>query len=442
MLFYRHSFAELNGNDMKAMSLLELRTLVTELNRVLEDTQLQDVISNDRGMALGFRGQRHFWLTLDMNPSNPFCLVFADYCPFKKGLKPKPLALFLNSHGKNLYFRKAWLEEEFGRVLRIELGNSQKFCEVQMILIPRQANVLVEAEGKKIAWEKPRELHIQAEIGELPEPRDLAEIHGEWLREFQGGGTKPSIDPRAQWEKKKAKDLEKKRKALDEIEKTLAENPSEQLYELGAYLKTLPPEDFTAKKIPEAWHGFLDFKQKLFANIEKVFEKAKQVANKVQGTEERHRILLVEIAKLEKSTFENSLRQENTRPKIDDLMKSTAAKGRKLNLESGAVVYCGKSAADNLALLRKAKAWDYWLHLKDYPGAHAIVHRSRDQELPFEELQKAALWVLKESMPSKTFLAGEKYAVVLVECRFVRPIKGDKLGRVTYHSEKQFMVTS
>lgn len=426
---------------MKAMSLLELRTLVTELGSLLEDAQLQDVISNDRGLALGFRGTKHFWLTLDMNPSNPFCLVFADYCPFKKGSKPKPIALFLNSHGKNLYFRKIWLEEDYGRVLHIELANSQKVCELKLILIPRQANMLVESEGKSIAWEKPRELQVQTETGELPEPRDIGEIHEEWLAEFQGG-VRPSIDPRAQWEKKKTKDLDKKRKALDEIEKTLAENSSEKYYELGNYLKSISPDDFVPKKVPTVWHGLLDFKQKLFANIEIVFEKGKQAANKVQGTEERRKILAAEIVKLEKSTFESSQRDQGSRQKVDDLMKNTEAKGRKLHLESGAIVYCGKSAADNLALLRRAKAWDYWLHLKDYPGAHAIVHRSRDQELPFEELQKAALWVLKESLSSKTFMPGEKYAVVIVECRFVRPIKGDKLGRVTYHSEKQFMVTA
>jgi len=427
---------------MKAMSILELRTLVTDLGALLMGAQLQDVIANDRGLALGFRGSKHFWLTLDMNPSNPFCLVFADYCPFKKGSKPKPLALFLNSHGKNLYFSKVWLEEDYGRVLHIELANNQKkTCELKLILIPRQANMLVVADEKSISWEKPRELQVHAETGELPQPRSVDEIHKEWLAEFQGGA-KPSVDPRAQWEKKKSKDLDKKRKALEEIESTLAENAAEKLYEAGEFLKSLAPQDFTHKKVPLEWQAFLDFKKSVFANIEVVFEKAKQSASKVQGTEARRQILIAEIAKLEKSTFESSQRDAVARPKLDDLMKGQEVKGRKLHLESGAIVYCGKSAADNLALLRRAKAWDYWLHLKDYPGAHAIVHRSRAQELPFEELQKAALWVLKESLSSKAFLEGEKYAVVLVECRFVRPIKGDKLGRVTYHSEKQFMVTS
>lgn len=426
---------------MKAMSLLELKTLVTELEVRLEGAQLQDVISNDRGLVLGFRSHSHEWLVIDMNPASPFCLVFTDVCPFKKGSKPKPIALFLNSHGKNLYFRRIWLVEKFGRVLKLELGNAQKTCELELHLIPKQANFLVQAEGKKISWEKLRELQIQGELGALPEARSLHQIHAEWLAELQGGA-RPSIDPKVQWEKKKAKDLEKKRKALDEIEGILKENASEKLYELGTYLKNLNPQEFQAKVVPVQWHPYLDFQKKLFVNIENVFEKAKQVAHKVQGTQERKNILLAEIEKLEKTTFEASQRQASSRLKIDDLMKNIEAKGRKLNLGSGAIVYCGKSGADNLALLRRAKAWDYWLHLKDYPGAHAIIHRSRDQEIPFEEIQKAALWVLKESTTSKTLMPGEKYAVVLVECRFVRPIKGDKLGRVTYHSEKQFIITA
>ncbi|MGZ3743076.1 MAG: DUF814 domain-containing protein [Pseudobdellovibrionaceae bacterium] len=429
---------------MKAMNLLELKTLVVELEKLLFDSQLQEIISNDRGLALGFRGRSQFWLTLDMNPANPFCLVFIDNCPFKKGFKPKPVALFLNSHGKNLYFRRIWLEENYGRVLKIELGNSQKNCLLEFILIPRHPNLLVEAEGKKIAWEKPRELQTQSEVGPLPEARDLKEIHKEWLGEFQGkgAGARPSLDPQAQWEKKQVKDLQKKRKALEEIEKILAENSSEKFYELGNYLKAQVPADFAPKTLPPQWHDLVDFKKSMFANIENVFEKAKQAAHKMEGTQARKLILLEEISKLEKMTFESSLHQGGGRPKIDDLMKATEARGRKLNLGSGAIVYCGKSAADNLALLRKAKAWDYWLHLKDYPGAHAIIHRSRAQELPLEEIQKAALWVLKESLSSKSLMPGEKYAVVMVECRFVRPIKGDKLGRVTYHSEKQFTVLS
>lgn len=425
---------------MKAMSFLELKTLVIDLQSKLEGAQLQDVISNDRGLALGFRQQIHWWLIVDLNPANPFCLVFANHCPWKKAAKPKPLALFLNSHGKNLYFQKVFLEEQYGRVLKIELGNSEKHCTLEVQLIPKQANLLVQSEGKHIAWEKPRTLQPQAGPAQGPAPRALAEIHREWLAELQSG-RRPSIDPQEQWEKKRQKDLEKKRKALNEIQQVLAESVSEKWYELGNYLKALAPEDFSKARVPREYASFLDFSRGLFENMQTAFEKAKQSAAKKAGTEERQQILQQEIQDLEQAHFDPAALEKSSRGKIDDLMQKTEARGRKLNLESGAIVYCGKSGGDNLALLRKAKAWDYWLHLKDYPGAHAIVHRQRDQEISFPELQKAARWVLKESMGSKELLDGQKYAVVLVECRFVRPIKGDKLGRVTYHNEKQFLIS-
>jgi predicted ribosome quality control (RQC) complex YloA/Tae2 family protein len=425
---------------MKAMSVLELKTLVNAVKAELVGAQLQEIVSNDRGMAMCFHSHGPFWMVLDMNPGTPFCLVFPGENPLKKGPKPKPTALFLNSHAKNLYLRKIWLEESLGRVVKIELANTEKIVTLELILIPKQANLLVQAEGKSIAWEKPREVKAHGETGELPSPRSLPDIHAEWLAAMTGG-TRPAIDPKAQWEKKRQKDLEKKRKALCEIENTLRDNVSSKLSELGELLKSFLPGDFKQSRVPDWAHAYLDFRQNLFANIQSVFEKSKHAAAKVQGTSDRKNIVIQEIAKLEKMTFEQSTSLKGPR-KLDDLMEKIEAKGRKLHLESGAIVYCGKSAADNLALLRRAKAWDYWLHLKDYPGAHAIIHRSRDQEIPLVEIQKAALWVLKESVSNKTVIEGQKYAVVVVECRFVRPIKGDKLGRVTYHSEKQWTISA
>lgn len=426
---------------MKAMSVLELKTLVNGLNQALTNAQLQEITSSDRGLALNFHAHAAYWMILDMNPGNPFCLVFPGENPLKKGPKPKPVALFLNSHAKNLYVRKIWLEEAFGRVVKIELGNTEKTVILELILIPKQANLLVQAGGKSIAWEKPREVKAQLETGELPVPRSIPDIHQEWLAEIRGG-TRPSIDPKVQWEKKRTKDIEKKRKALGEIEQTLAGNISAKLFELGDLLKAMQVVEFKSQNLPEWSLAYLDFRQSVFANIQSVFEKAKQAAAKVDGTVKRRDIVIEEIAKLEKLTFEQSTSAKGQRANIGDLMEKIDAKGRKLHLQSGAIVYCGKSGADNLALLRRAKAWDYWLHLKDYPGAHAIIHRGRDQEISSEEIQKSALWVLKESISAKALIDGQKYSVVIVECRFVRPIKGDKLGRVTYHSEKHFVVTA
>ena len=42
---------------------------------------------------------------------------------------------------------------------------------------------------------------------------------------------------------------------------------------------------------------------------------------------------------------------------------------------------------------------------------------------------------------SKKLISGAKLAVVIVECRHVKPLKGDKLGRVTYHHPREMLIT-
>ena len=54
------------------------------------------------------------------------------------------------------------------------------------------------------------------------------------------------------------------------------------------------------------------------------------------------------------------------------------------------------------------------------------------------DLRLVSEWLVKENFKDK--LSGTKYAVVYVECRHVRPIKGDKLGRVTYHEGRELLI--
>ncbi len=418
---------------MKALNQNELRTFVDHFNGLLPGAQLQDILSNDRGLALGYRHEgSHYWMILDLVPNQPMMLVFKDQCPFKKAPKPKPLSLFLNSHGKNLLFDRMELQEDLGRVVKIYLKNSQKQIELELQLIPKQVNLFVRAEGKSISWEKPLELKAMTMAEPLPESRSLEQIHDEWLAE-QGTAKKPALDPVAQWEKQKNKDLEKKRKALGEIQKQIDDDKERLWYEAGDWLKAQGFEELPAHLRP-----CVDMEKSLGWNMENCFAKAKQVLQKKVGAQERLEELQLEIQKLEKSRYQEKSKDSQG---LVDLMKKTEARGRKLQLDSGAIAYCGKSAADNLALLRQAKAWDYWLHLKDYPGAHAIIHRHRDQTIGENEILEVAQWVAKESLSSKSLSVGQKLAVVMVETRFVRPIKGDKLGRVTYHSEKTFNLT-
>ncbi|MFV8251431.1 DUF814 domain-containing protein [Bdellovibrio bacteriovorus] len=418
---------------MKALTQQELQHFVSYFAPILDGAQLQDVLVNDRGLALGFhlRGTM-YWMILDLVPNTPMLLLFEDQCPFKKGPKTKPVSLFLNSHARNLYVTSMTVQEAFGRVVCLQLKNATMDCELEIRLIPKQCNLIVKAHGKQVAWDRPLDLSPAPVVENPPEPRDLTAIHEEWLAEQSGGKKPTNLDPVAQWEKQKQKDLEKKRKALSEIQKQIESDRELLWYEAGQYLKTHGTLD-----VPEDLQSCVDRKQSLSWNIEHCFSKAKQMVGKKEGARERLDELLIEIQKLEATRYST----KQSKPVLVDLMKKADARGRKLHLDSGALAYCGKSGADNLALLRQAKAWDYWLHLKDYPGAHAIIHRQREQEITAAEVQEVAAWVARESLSSKSLMVGQKVAVVIVECRFVRPIKGDKLGRVTYHSEKSFNLT-
>lgn len=417
---------------MKALTQQELQTFVSTFKPILEGAQLQEVLVSDRGLALGLRRESSLWLILDLIPNSPMLLLFENQNPFRKGAKGKPVSLFLNSHARNLYVVDFFVEEKWGRVVKILLKNSHRECEIEIRLIPKQCNVLVRAEGKQISWEKPLELSAPPRVESPPPPRTLEALHQEWLDEQKSGVKKTALDPVAQWEKQKQKDLEKKRKALVEIQKQIDSDRASLWQEAGIFIKT-----HGHLEVPEELQPYIDTQESLSWNIENCFNKSKQMAGKKDGARERLLELQSEIAILEKSQFS----EKPQKNQLIDLMQKTQARGRKFHLQSGALAYCGKSAADNLALLRQAKAWDYWLHLKDYPGAHAIIHRQRDQEVPNTEIQEVAAWVAKESLSSKSLMVGQKVAVVMVECRFVRPIKGDKLGRVTYHSEKTFHFT-
>lgn len=407
---------------MKSYSQPELRTFVSEYLSQLEGAQLQDVLVNDRGLALGFWKGGGLWLILDLHPNEPLALVYREECPFRKAPKGKPLQLFLKSHGVNKIFQGAEVLEEFGRVLRFKLSSSEGVCEVEIHLIPRQVNVLVRASGKQISWERPKELTAQEPLTEYPPPRDLAQIHEQWKRPSADPSQKQ--DPAVQWQKKKERDLEKKRKALVELQAQAESREAELWFERGETLKLGEGE-------------WIDPEQSLAWNIEEAFARGKKLQKKREGARERVILLEEEISQLEKLSFSEAQKSKKPQGAPKALLHQSKAKGRTLHLSDALTAFVGKSATDNLALLRKARAWDLWLHLRDEPGAHAILQRDKNRKVSDEELRQVARWLVKESLRQEP-MPGERLAVVVTECRHVRPIRGDRLGRVTYHEARHF----
>lgn len=407
---------------VKSYTQPELRTFVGAARELLMGSQLQDVVSNDRGIAFGFWNHGKIWLVVDLAAAAPLVLVYRqERAPLVKKSKPKPLALFANAHAVGAEFRELRVLEDFGRVVELTVESAVKKCRVEIVLIPGHPNISIECEGRSIHWEKPQQLAPAKVLDEYPPERDLEAVHRQWL-ERQASGEKPKADPEEQWRRKRDKDIEKKEKALEKL--LQSQENAVDWYTRGDAIKGGEGE-------------LIDPKHSRSWNIEEAFRRAKQARQKKSGTEERIEILRSEIQALREAVFRPRAAAPSRAP---DLFAKTEARGRKLELDGGLVAYLGRNAKDNLALLRRAKGWDYWLHLRDYPGAHAILSRHRDQVIGDETLAKVAQWLVKETVTSKQAMSLGDVAVAIVECRFVRPIKGDKLGRVTYHNARHMNV--
>ncbi|AZZ35956.1 DUF814 domain-containing protein [Bdellovibrio sp. qaytius] len=436
---------------MKSPSFSEFQTIIQYLHDELIGSQLQEVISTEDGLVLGFYRFVHepkaVWLVLDLDTQFPFVGMFSQN-PWLKIKKTKPVALFLNSHFKNTHLKEVRVLENFGRVAEFDFSHPDKQLVLQLRLIPKQPNVIVHAEGKTVAWDKPRDL-VVATLDENfeSENRSIPFLFKQWFdRRAKTKVNESSVgsaggSPYEKWMQQRKKDLQKKQKALQQIDEQKNELLKTPWAEIGNHLKT-----HGFKDLPLEWTPYVDFKQKPSFNIEKAFEKSKQVAHKILGAEERKKQLALEIelaSDVSEDRFQKHLGDLSVKQAKQGLRKATEGSFRKLNIdgENPVSVLMGKNAGENLKLLRQAKAWDLWIHLKDYPSAYAILQKPKDKNVSDHVLIQASQWLVKESIKNKKQMDGAKLSVVIVECRHVKPIKGDKIGRVTYHHPREMLIT-
>lgn len=437
---------------MKSPHFFEFQSLVQYFSDELEGAQLQEVMSCSDGIVLSFYRFHHspkaVWLVIDLDMQFPFIGLF-DNNPWHGLKSPKPLGLFLNSNFKNHNIFKISLVSEQGRVARFDFSSDlDLYFEVR--IIPKQPNMIAVNGKKQISWQKLKDLsHSGNEefLNSEVESRSIPFIFKQWYdrraKSARQDQNKPSVSqsPYDKWVKQRLKDIEKKTKAIQSLNEQI-QNPLIASYlQIGEHLKI-----YGFKDLPLELTKLVDFEKKVSFNIEKSFEKMKQLQSKAIGAEKRKQILADEVSKLQdtsEAAFSRSI-QFLSQTKSSQLQRrKTEAQVRKLVLDEakGIVCWMGKSAVENSKLLRESKAWDLWIHLKDYPSAYAILQKNKDQKVSDEHLLKAATWLAQESLRTKKQMQGSKLSVVIVECRHVRTIKGDKLGRVTYHHGREMLIT-
>ena len=413
---------------MKSLNFSELKLVVDHLNSQT-GTQLQDVVTGESEVGLKFHGNgQDLWLWVDLRPLSP-----AIYCLPRKwsvgAAKQKPLKLFLKAHVAGRRLLRAEFQIQLGRVIQLVFGPEADPATIQFRLFPHGQNVLVTANGKSMAWNKPKDLEELKEI-HLPDEdaRSVQEMAQQWM------GPRPGAGASAEKEKAKKQKLKRLQRAINQLEQELSEDKAEQWRRVGEQLlqNQSLEVDGELQRLIDSSLGFQD-------NLTRAFDKAKKLKDKRPAQLQRLQNLKDELQQIQDGKVALPVKSSG---KSSSLHAQAGSKGRQFQMEDGLVAYRGKSSRDNLVLLRKAKAWYYWVHIKDEPGSHMIIQRNKQQKVTDGQLIKAARWMLNEQFGLRAEdLRGQMFDILVAECRHVRPIKGDKVGRVNYTNERVLRVS-
>ena len=417
----------------------EIAEIAEELASLV-GAQIQECLQTKTELGLGFYHEREMlWLWFDFDPLRPMVVRLSAAPPRKK--ETHPLTLFLRKRflGRRLKAVRADLER--GRVLILEFHRArdeeeQGAIELELRLFPHGQNAIARDGSKSISEYKPKDVPAVTGTGQAPPPRPWSEIEAQWSARNQTGAGRPQAAQKEQdsIERDYKKALEKKAKALERMREELALKTTSLWSDVGEWLKAN-----RTLEVPAEWREHIDPKKSLSWNIEECFRKAKENARKAEGTRERLALVENELESLKTegvAGFQRA-REKTKKGPAGNLLAGAEARGRRFQVSDDLEAYIGKSAADNLAILRRAQSFDYWLHLRDQPGSHAILRRTRGRNVTDEEFRRAGTWVIEQSLGKRAHeLKGERFDLLIVECRFVRPIKGDKLGRVNYTNDR------
>lgn len=451
--------------SLTPMTIPEIIDLQRELS-TWEGAQFQEVVidgvkgEDPRSIRLGFfwtGGVR--WIVFDYRVQAPLLMLFdgQDGVPMTPpktaGKIRRPIELFLRSKHIGRRLREVRLRPEDGRALDLVFDPNVDGSEVaiELKLYPHGRNIraisgaqsvsefkpLVAESGTTAPAVRPRSFDTLEASVPMRARHELALSWFESVKPRRSGETaKPGTHvAKSPLEQK----IEKRQKALMKVQDEIRSKENSPAREIGEWVKT-----HQTLELPSDWPPdrveLVDQGKSLSENIERLFTIAKNQSRKLDGTRERAREIEAEIAQLEKKRARGEVSDQKSSVDTSgrrDLFEAAEARGRKFQVAEDLIVYLGKNAAENLAILRKAQPFDLWLHLRDRPGAHAILRRNRGRIVTDAELVRAGTYVAEQTMKRRAIeLRGEVFDLLVVECRFVRPIKGDRMGRVHYTNDR------
>ncbi|MBL7542894.1 MAG: hypothetical protein JNL11_03715 [Bdellovibrionaceae bacterium] len=424
---------------MKSMNFLEFQAGVEKIRAAIVGAQLQDFLIQGTDLLLQFYARKSRVLRLSFK--TPPVLFFEDEnFKLEKTKDRIPLTLFLAKH----FLRKSVLEvrykKDWGRRFEIHLHNDEGgVLWMEVVMVPGYQNVGLfireNHKEKKVYWNKPKELSVSTGESkvEVSDFRSLEGLRDEWYEQWRKNPSNDAGENVADtWKLDIRKKIQKKTNAIEKIKQQSIENDAtvNRLYRIGEFAKY--------KAMGELDKNDQDWLNGIAKDMdrESIFKKAKALAAKSEGIGGRLQVLQDEILALE-----NTLKGE--RPELQhkiSIAGSADIATRKLEVGVGFSLYMGKNARDNVQLLKSSQPWELWFHLKDYPSAYAITRKNKTTAVEHVHLMKMASWFAKECFKNNKEKAPKHIDVIYTECRYVKLLKGDKLGRVTYANIKNLRV--
>lgn len=415
------------------MNFLEFQAAVERLRSLLLNAQLQDFAVEEKDLVLLFYAGKSFALHISLRTPP---VIFFEYDAFKlsQDTRKSPIGLFLGRH----FLRKSVSEirhkDDWGRRVELHFNvDHQETFYIEITLVPGFQNIGVFAENKRIFWQKPRKLpdSISELKTDVLEFRSLDQIREEW---YGQGKTGDKLSTEKDWKKEVQKKILKKSEAIEKIINLDLENKNsvQAYYKVGELLKYQSIAELSVED--KKW---INDQQTREWNREHLFKKAKAMASKKSGMAARIEVLSREIAELT-----DSLDGPPPEPKHNiSVAGKVSVETRKLEVSGTLSLYMGKNAKDNVQLLKSSQPWEIWFHLKDYPSAYAITRRNKGVLIEHGDMIKMAVWFAKECFKSKKEKLPTHVEIIYAETRFVKLLKGDRLGRVTYANGKTLRIS-
>ncbi len=306
---------------------------------------------------------------------------------------------------------------------------------IEFRLFTHGSNVIAKTSDKQISLHKPKSLQKVEKEFEESHLRSVEEFSNEWLQFHSKvrmkGAVSDSKHSSDHLEKELAKKKKKLARAIQQVSEELEKKENSLFQEVGEWLT----QNRSYSNLPDEYIPFVDQRRSIHWNADHCFQKAKEIRRKQIGTQSRLNDLKAELKSLEEKGIAALEARSKRAP--ERLHSKDEIKARSFQVSPDLKVISGKNAKDNMALLRRAQGWDLWFHLRDFPSSHAVLFRAKKREVTPHEEDKVIQWFFKQTFGKKWEQElGNKLDVIVAECRFVKPIKGDKQGRVHYHNER------